>query len=265
MFNVKKTIITTLVGLAIVSVAHTQSAWASFGLQITPPALKPNASITDTFSTTSLTFAAPSNLKFVADTVGSYSWSNNGNSSSGQVKSAVYKTPSGTLDFFYQWDVTSSKPQTAGSGSEAIAPFDAPGNHLYTLAVGLTATKTGGTTPTALDPLCTSCTMDPFSKYFGGSTSTLKLSTGSSGAVLVGQNFTNPMPAGYVSPQFFVATNALFYGAGSFTLNGTGTGTVNVFVPNSPEPSSLILMGSVLGLLGLSYLRNRKNLAGMTV
>ena len=189
-------------------------------------------------------------------------WSQSGaTSSSGQLISSVYKIGSGAtmagavpgeLVFTYQFDVTSLSPSYAnGVNTASIALFNDPNGYQWALGDGAISDPTDLTGPTLSCPGCTTASLG--SLY--GSTS-LDTQNGSVNSI----NYTDNLAIGndQISPIFFVATNAFAYGQGSMSLgvNGTG-GNSNVFVPNTPEPGTLMLFGTALGLVAFMAVRRR--------
>ena len=67
--------------------------------------------------------------------------------------------------------------------------------------------------------------------------------------------------AGQVSPQIFIASNATSYGSGIFTIqSASGVAYTTSFVPDSPEPGTLVLFGSALAL-GSFFMMRKKGLS----
>ncbi|MHB8544103.1 MAG: PEP-CTERM sorting domain-containing protein [Leptospirales bacterium] len=184
----------------------------------------------------------------------------------GQIVSNVFQIASGTkmagaktgeLIFTYQFDVKSISNSSMNVSQETIALFNNPGSAgFYKLGAGINTTNGS---PSGYSPLgttiCPSCTVATLSGLTGqvvfnknGTTETLE------------NTYGTPLVAGYVSPQFFIASNAYNYGLGGLTLAGSGvSGFDTVFVPNSPEPSTLVLLGSGLALLSFLAFRKKEN------
>lgn len=196
-------------------------------------------------------------------------WSQTGaTSSSGQVISSVYKigsTPTmagavpGELVFTYQFDVTSLNPSTANGVNEAnIALFNDPNGYNWALGDGAISDPQDLTGPVLS---CAGCTTASLGSLYGSTY--LDTSNGTVNSI----QYTDNLPVGYygnngfnpqVSPIFFVATNAFSFTTGSIALGAGGTGgNVTVFVPDTPEPGTLVLFGTTLGLVAFMALRRR--------
>ena len=184
---------------------------------------------------------------------------------SGQVLSNVFKVGSGSnlpgatagdLVFTYQFDVTSeisSANGNVGPSSGSVSFYNDPNGYIYTLGTGSTDTSSiSGTTIS-----CSSCTELSASGLkgqviydtFDGSIETLNY-----------LNNSGFLPAGSLTPELFVASNATNYTLGSLTLNGNGADLLaDVFVPATPEPGTLVLFGTALGLVAFMAVRRRRS------
>jgi hypothetical protein len=293
MNKMKKVAVAAVFAMALGAGAGAKDAWAQYGIPIAPCSTCSSTEVVDIYGNTSgspnintaytaptstsdgiigannLVFTPASGLTQVANSVIGYTATSTSGPSaeySGYVDSSVWRTSSGTLDFFYQFDVTSIGSNAAAPNSAGISPFNLPNNTTYNLALGINSstapTSSGGTTVT-YDPLCigTNCTPVSLSNFFNDPTP-LTLSYGNGGTFIGGNNTPIfDMSAGNVSPQLFIASNATSYGIGTFTIqSSTGIADVAAFVPDSPEPGTLVLFGSALAL-GSFFMMRKKGLS----
>lgn len=286
MFNFKKLAITTMLGVALGWGTHVQSAWATFGVPISPcsPCSTSFSIIGSGTGTNYNTFnyalsdAGPLTLVNGTGIVQTYT-ENSGTSNAVTVDavSSVYRTTSGTLDFFYQFDVSSvgggvSTPIISSAG---LSPFNSPNSTAYNLNLGVIGTadgsydfaSVGGSNGTGASPLlataCPTCVIVPGSSsagttFFGNASNPTTLSINGTGTVFGGNNTPITLNTGNLSPVFFMATNALYYQSGTFNIQGPGFGNnFTAWVPDTPEPTTVILFGSALVLLSFLYIRKK--------
>jgi len=191
---------------------------------------------------------------------------------SGQLLSQVFKIGSGAtmaganpgeLVFTYQFDVTSATTQ-AGPSQITLAFLNNPsGEGAWLLGGGLNViTSVSGTE--SLAPIGQTLSGTVGNQFFSGLTGGVQVAAN---GTIIGENDEwtgGAYGAGQVSPQIFLASNAYSYSYGSFGLEGGGVnGNVMTFVPGTPEPSTLILLGSGLALLAFMAIRRKEN--GLTI
>ncbi|MHB1286607.1 MAG: PEP-CTERM sorting domain-containing protein [Leptospirales bacterium] len=187
---------------------------------------------------------------------------------SGQIISNVLKVGAGStmagatpgeLVFTYQFDVTSISP--AGSGismnQATVALFNNPGgSQLYTLGSGVNVDSAGNQVPLGTTLSCPGCTTATLTDLAGN----VNINAGNGTVASLSDQFANGLTTGFISPEIFVASNALYYGSGSMSVSGSGlTANDPVFVPDTPEPSTLLLLGSGLALLTFMTLRKKEH------
>ncbi|MHB1564587.1 MAG: PEP-CTERM sorting domain-containing protein [Leptospirillum sp.] len=222
--------------------------------------------------------ALPANATFYnasgldLQSVASMTQSYNAGAYAGQLLTQVFKVGSGAamgganpgeLVFTYQFDVTSESPQS-GPTNVTLSVLNNPlTNGAYLLGGGFNSTNGQASGLSVIgnsvnSSLPTSAV--PFSLLTGS------VAVDSSNGTIVQEQDTwgSPVLVGYDSPQIFLATNAYTYSIGNFGFDGVGGGTgAATFVPGTPEPSTLVLLGSGLGLLAFMALRRREN--GLTI
>ena len=173
----------------------------------------------------------------------------------------------GELVFTYQFSVDSITPTGSNGPTQlTISSFNNPGGTGNWLLGDGVITGTSGTSN--------------YTQIAGGATplcSGVACSNGYSGVTQVnGQEGLNttlgtinyaqydstiPVGLDQISPEFFVATNSFAYSLGSLSLQGDGGSTLGlpVFVPGTPEPGTLVLFGTALGLTAFMVVRKRRS------
>lgn len=182
----------------------------------------------------------------------------NGSSFTGQIVSNVMKVTSGTgtgdLVFTYQFDVTKvTPPGNGGISGLSVSFFNEPLSQItgvgtpWVLGDGANTTAVGTNlgAPTVLSNINGVVNYDTID----GTISSLSY------------NSSTNIVAGDVSPQFFVASSATNFGYGSLSFEGGGAGLPGqqVFVPDTPEPSTIVLLGTGFALLAFVTFRKRQN------
>ena len=223
-----------------------------------------------------VTFYNPSSgqtftLKQIQTITDPYTYSGaDGASFGGDILSNVFQvvggSHSGDLVFTYQFNVTSVSVKGTTLASGSVAFFNEPLNastgigYPWTLGDGINGTFT----------TTSGFTNDAIGSQLGGTllASTAGQSTVTYDTVTNGNNSVESINyiganigLGDVSPQFFVASNATSYSIGSFSFEGTGVSGPGepVFVPGTPEPGTLVLFGTALGLVAFMAMRRRRS------
>ena len=178
---------------------------------------------------------------------------------SGNILSNVYEVTSGSgtgdLVFTYQFNVTSVAVAGTGLNSGSITFFDQP---LTAAGVGTPwIIGTGINTSILSPPLSGTIT------NLANLVSNVNYDTVVNNSIYqIGFDSSTYITAGDVSPQLFAASNAPDYTLGSLSIQGSGAGFngLPVFVPsNAPEPGTLVLFGTALGLVAFMVVRNRRS------
>ena len=178
----------------------------------------------------------------------------------GNILSNVYEVTSGSgtgdLVFTYQFNVTKVNVSGSGINTGSITFFDEPLNSAtgvgtpWTIGTGINSSPIYPTlqgTLTSLQNLGSEVSFDP---------------TVNNSIYQIGFASSTYITQGEVSPQLFAASNAPDYTIGSLTLEGSGAGFAGlpVFVPsNTPEPGTLVLFGTALGLVAFMAVRRRRS------
>ena len=174
----------------------------------------------------------------------------------------------GDLIFTYQFYENSVANSNGGITGATIGGFNDPtGSTVYTLGSGSTDTSSiSGTTIS-----CTSCTelgslsatngtLDP-TDNLSGVQGNVNFSSGGSILTLGLSNNTSGLNGGVYTPEIMVASTATNYTTGTMSFLGYGAGEVTVYVPTTPEPGTLVLFGTALGLSGFLIVRKRRMIA----
>ena len=259
---------------------------STYGATIPTPAQINAAGITGTINSIStlnndtnyvpVTFYNPSSgqkftLKQIQTITDPYTYSGpNSASIGGDILSNVFQvvggSHSGDLVFTYQFNVTSVSVKGTTLASGSVAFFNEPLNastgigYPWTLGDGINGTFT----------TTSGFTNDAIGSQLGGTllASTAGQSTVTYDTVTNGNNSVESINyiganigLGDVSPQFFVASNATSYSIGSFSFEGVGVSGPGepVFVPGTPEPGTLVLFGTALGLVAFMAMRRRRS------
>ena len=189
----------------------------------------------------------------------------------GEILSNVFRVDAGStmagvtpgeLVFTYQFDVTSQNTAVTnllgnvGPSAASVSFFNEPNGFTYTLGAG--AIDTSGIAGTTIScSTCTSPSSFPFSELEGSVT--YDNLNGSIETLQFLNNISHFLPVGTLTPEIMVASNATNYTLGSFTLSGSGAiADASVFVPTTPEPGTLVLFGTALGLVAFMMARRRQ-------
>ncbi len=221
-----------------------------------------------------VTFYNPSGqsftLKQIQTITDPYTYSGpNSASFGGDILSNVFQvvggSHSGDLVFTYQFNVTSVGVSGTSLASGSVAFFNEPLNastgigYPWTLGDGINGTITAsGFTNDAIGSQLGGTVL---ASTDGESTVTYDTATNGNNSVSSINYIGADIGLGDVSPQFFVASNATSYSIGSFSFEGTGVSGPGepVFVPGTPEPGTLVLFGTALGLVAFMAVRRRRS------
>ena len=198
----------------------------------------------------------------------------------GTVVSQVFQIQStgsnnGDLVFTYQFSLSGITPSSNGVSGLNIAPFNSATsvgeginvNNLVNSSTqplpGYGVSQTGNYSPLGTNVLLGTSTPNSTENLVdtvtysstGGLAEqfTIGTPTGTSGSLALG--------SGQASPQLFVASNDIFSGLGYITLygvNGEGAADIPVLIPGTPEPSTLVLFVTGLGLLAFISIRKKQ-------
>ena len=222
-----------------------------------------------------VTFYNPSSgqtftLKQIQTITDPYTYSGSNSASfGGDILSNVFQVVGGNhngdLVFTYQFNGTSVGVKGTSLASGSVSFFNDPLNastgigYPWILGDGINGTVTAS-----------GFTNDAIGTQLGGTlnVSTVGQSTVTYDTVTNGNNSVSSINyigadigLGEVSPQFFVASNATSYSIGTFAFQGTGVSGPGepVFVPGTPEPGTLVLFGTALGLVAFMAVRRRRS------
>jgi hypothetical protein len=163
--------------------------------------------------------------------------------SSGTLVSAVYRNPSGTLDFYYQVTDNLTAPNCGGGGQPFCDPLSRETDTDFigwATAVGFRID--GASLPSTV--------------FVDGTVAPVTADRNGVGNV-VGFSFIPPdsskIQPGQTSNVLVISTNAMNYKAGNASVIDGGVTTVASFepAPGVPEPASLLLIGGGFVVLGL--------------
>ncbi len=162
----------------------------------------------------------------------------------------------GDLVFSYQFDVTSqtSGSNNVGATQASVSFWDNPNGNVYTLGSG--GIDTSSLSGSQLS--CSTCTSE--ANFITSISGTASYNSLTGGIVTLTYTSNNTLGVGTLTPQVFVASNATTYTIGSLAIEGNGSSaTVDVFTPGTPEPGTLVLFGTALGLVAFMVVRNRRS------
>ena len=171
----------------------------------------------------------------LADMTEPWSFTTTAGTTSGTLRTAVFRESSGTLDFYYQ--VSNDASSKTSIGRESNTFFDG-----FLTSVGF---RTDGSSDAMLAPA-------------GFANGTMAPDLTDRNAGVIGFNFslvvTDKIAPGETSNILIISTNAMNYTKGNAELLDGGATTVAAFQPTSvPEPTTMALLGG--GLLALAGIR----------
>lgn len=222
--------VSTVFLMLLVAILFASSSQASF--------IVPSAIVTPGGASVGVPLTSAAAGTLLASLLAPFSFATTAGTTSGDIISAVFRNPSGTLDFYYQ---------VINNANSATALSRESDNSFVGFGTAVAFRLDGGSLPGGV--------------FTNGTAGIIPVTADrDASGTTVGFNFVpappgTKIPAGTTSSVVIISTDATNFAAGNAEVIDGGTQTVAAFQPASgvPEPASFALLG--LGLLALAGVR----------